>query len=251
MCVSPYCSRVQEIREIGRRRARELVDDRERRAAARVRRASTSFVDWRSQADEMVWLLARARRRAGRRRLRADRLAHAAAPRDRRWRSSRRTRRGAGVGAALVEALERWARRARRDRAGRRRSPEDDAGSLAWTAAPRLRGGRPQLAARARPDRDRRAGAATRRDGIEIVTWAERPELARRHVRGRARGDARHPGRGGGRHRHARGVARARHAGRERPTRRAVFVALAGDEVVGYAKLSLSPRAHGARLSTT
>ena len=42
----------------------------------------------------------------------------------------------------------------------------------------RLHRGRAQLAARARPDRDRRARRRAPPPGVEIVTWAERPELA-------------------------------------------------------------------------
>ena len=82
----------------------------------------------------MVWLLAERGRRDGRRRLRAHRLAHAAAPRDRRGARRRRTHRGGGIGIAVCEALEGWAGE---HGATELEGPvgEDDEGSLAWAAA--------------------------------------------------------------------------------------------------------------------
>ena len=76
-------------------------------------------------------------------------------------------------------------------------------------------------------------------EGVEIVTWAERPELARGHVRGGLRGVPGRPRRGRNADGLVRGLAVEGHAGAgDRPD--ATFVALVDGEVVGYAKLSLS-----------
>ena len=62
--------------------------------------------------------------------------------------------------------------------------------TTAASPGPQRRGYReigPQLAAGSRPDRDRGAEPSTPPAGIEIVTWAERPELAAGSGRSRAR----------------------------------------------------------------
>ena len=177
VCVfATYCSRMLGIREIAEDELEELVSvaleaqPREQATACRLRRLA--------QPGGRHGLAARgARRRDGRRRLRARRLAHAAAPRDR-----------SGV---------RPARRARRGRRHRASSTRSRAGRPS-TACTELEGpvsrGR-----RAAASPGRRATATTRcgrnsrlvldltsaeiaepapPEGIEIVTWADRPELA-------------------------------------------------------------------------
>ena len=204
MC-SPYCSWVLRIREI---------DEDELPSSSRVARGDAARARERRRLRRLApagrrhGLAARgAGRRDRRRRLRAHRLAHPAAPLDRSCTRHRRTNAARGIGIAHPRRARGLGGRARRDRA-RRPGDRGRRGQPGLGGQPRLRRDRPQLATRARPDH---GGSAepTPPEGIEIVTWAERPELARRDVRGRARGGARHPGRGGDRHRHARGVARA------------------------------------------
>ena len=146
--------------------------------------------------------------------------------------------RGAGVGAALVEALEDWAAtRGITELEGP--VSEDDEASLAWTAAR----GYTEVGRNSRLVLD-----LTRIDppeqqapeGIEIVTWAERPDLARGlwEVAREATPDI------PGEEEDDIGtldewIARDMQGASDDP--RAVFVALAGDEVVGFAKLSLLP----------
>ena len=113
---------------------------------------------------------------------------------------------------------------------------EDDERSLAWASATATRG-RPQLAARARPDCNRSA-RATPPQGVEIVTWAERPELAAGmyevareavpDIPGEEEDDI--------------GTLEewlARDMGGDSDDPNAVFVAVADGEVAGFAKLSL------------
>ena len=211
--VWPYCSCVLRIREIEEDELPELVEVVARRDAARA--CDRLRLRRLAAAGRRHGLDARgAGRRDGRRRLRAHRLAHAAAPRD------RRRARAAGRSAAAASGSP----CSTRSRAGPATThatelegpvSEDDEGSLAWAAQPRLHGGRTQLAARARPDR----GGSTRAEpaGRDRDRHLGRAAGARgRHVRGRPRGRPGHPGRGGGRHRHPRGVAEPRHAGRQR-----------------------------------
>ena len=145
--------------------------------------------------------------------------------------------RGRGVGSGLLGTLSDWARAlGYAELMGPVKEVDDD--SLAWTsrrgfvevgrnsrARPRPDGDRGAGGRRARRDRDRHLGRATRcRAG---------------HVRGREGGVPRHPGRGGRRDGAVRAVAVDGHAGRGRPTRGDVR-RVRGDEVVAYAKLSLS-----------
>ena len=147
------------------------------------------------------------------------------------------TWRGSGFGDELLRAASAWAaERGRTELHGDVR--EDDPGSLAWATARGFR----EIGRNSRLVLDLSAIDAPERrppEGIEIVTWAERPETARGiyDVALEALPDI--PGeedvdigtfdewlerdmRGAG----------------DRPD--AVFVALAGDDVVGYAKLSFS-----------
>ena len=231
-----YCSRVAEIREIGEDELAALVEIA-KAAQPREFASVEGFVDWRNQAEEMVWLLAE----------RGDGPSGAAYG-IRGWhtpphraigaalvpQSHRRT----GVGDALRGALERWA-------AGRGITElegpvsEDDEESLAWTA----RRGYTEVGRNSRLVLD-----LTRIDppepdpprGVEIVTWSERPELSRGmwevaleampDIPGEEEVD---PGA------LEEWLARDMEGASDDP--RAVFVALAEGEVVGYAKLSLSP----------
>jgi GNAT superfamily N-acetyltransferase len=145
--------------------------------------------------------------------------------------------RGRGVGSALLGELSGWARGlGSRELQGPVK--EVDQASLDWTARRRLRRGRPQLAARPRPDGDR--GPGRRRAGGDRGRHLGRATCPHRgDVRGGARGVSRRPrggGRGGGA---VRAVALDGHArcGRQAggDVRR-----LAGGEVVAYAKLALS-----------
>jgi GNAT superfamily N-acetyltransferase len=197
----------------------------------------SGFVDWREQAADMVWLLAE---RDGETRGAAYALTgwhtppHRAigavlvAPRER----------GAGAGDRLREAVERWAAE---HGATELEGPvqEDDEGSLAWA---RRRGytevGRNShlvldLTAVEPPEPDPPAG-------IEIVPWAARPELAR-GIYEVAREAV--PDIPGGEDADIGSfdewLARDMRGASDDPN--AVFVALEGATVVGYAKLALSP----------
>ena len=206
--------------------------------AAQPREHATvpGFVDWRNQAGDMVWLLAE----------RDDQTVgggyglvdwHTPPHRAIGAAFVPPGGRGAGVGIAILDALEGWA--AERD-CTELEGPvsEDDAGSLGWAARHGYHeAGRNsrlvlELTSAEIPDE----GAP---EGIEIVTWAERPELAEGlwEVAREATPDI--PG----------GdeddigtldewLARDMQGASDDP--RAVFVALEHGEVVGYAKLSFS-----------
>ena len=110
-------------------------------------------------------------------------------------RSSLPERRGAGIGDRLRAELERWAAE---HGATELEGPvaEDDEGSLAWAQAR----GYEEAGRNSRLVLDLTAIEAPTVEpppGIEIVTWADRPELAEGHLGGRARGGTRHSGRGG------------------------------------------------------
>ena len=133
-------------------------------------------------------------------------------------RSCRRTSAAAGIGIAVLDALEGWAGD---HHATELEGPvsEDDEGSLAWAA----HHGYTEVGRNSRLVLDLTAVEAPEPsppEGIEIVTWAERPELAAGMYEVAREASPGHPGRGGGRHRHARGVARPRHAGRQRRSAR-------------------------------
>lgn len=227
---------MQEIREIGVDELGKLVDIA---SAAQPREFASvdGFVDWRNQAAEMVWLLAE--RDGGTVGAaygltgwhtpphRAIAAAFVAPP-----------ERGAGVGGALADALEAWAAAHSVTELDGAVSEDDDR-SLAWTAAR----GYVEVGRNSRLVLDLTAIDAPEQrppEGIEIVTWAERPELARGlwEVAREATPDI------PGEEEDDIGtleewLARDMQGASDDP--RAVFVALAGNEVVGYAKLSLLP----------
>ena len=235
MC-APYCSRVQEIREIDVDELGTLVEIA-RAAQPREFASVDGFVDWRQQAAEMVWLLAE---RNGEPVGAAYALTGWHTPPHRAIGAAlvAPERRGEGVGGALVQALERWAA-ARGITELDGPVSEDDEESLAWAA----RRGYTEAGRNSRLVLDLTAIAVPEQTppaGIEIVTWAERPELAQgvwevareatRDIPGEEEDDI--------------GtleewLARDMQGGSDDP--RAVFVALAAGEVVGFAKLSLSP----------
>ena len=135
-------------------------------------------MDWRRQAEDMAWFVAS-----------ADGEDAPSASAYVGWHSEP----GTGTGEAAGRA------RAPRQRASARRSSatspagsptracvvletsvrEDDEESLCVGRPPRLPRGGPQLAARARSDRRSRRRRSIPPDGVEIATWAERPDLVR------------------------------------------------------------------------
>jgi GNAT superfamily N-acetyltransferase len=206
-------------------------------AQPRERATVADFVDWRNQATDSAWLLAE----------RDDEtvgagfavvgwhtpphraIGAALVPPD---------ERGAGIGIAVLDALEGWAAD---HGCTELEGPvsEDDEGSLVWAA----NHGYHEVGRNSRLVLDLTSAEIADPappDGIEIVTWADRPELAQGlwEVAREATPDI--PG----------GeeddigtldewLARDMQAASDDP--RAVFVALENGEVVGFAKLSLSP----------
>ena len=212
----PYCSRMLRIREIGEDELSELVDVA-RAAMPREHASVSGFVDWRNQAGDMVWLLAE-----------RDEQTVGAGYALTGWHTPPHRaigaalvppeHRGAGVGIAVLDALEGWAGD---HGASELEGPvsEDDEKSLAWAAGRGYteagRNSRLVLDLTSIDAPDPAPPAGNRDRGLVG------PARARtRSLRGRTRGRAGHPRRGGGRHRHARGVAGTRHAGRERRSAR-------------------------------
>ena len=234
--LSAYCSRVRRVREIGEEELGALVETA-RAAQPREFASVSGFVDWRQQAAEMVWLL-----------VEEDSEAVGAGYALTGWHTPPHRaiaaafvapeRGGAGVGGALLAALERWAR-ARGITELEGPVSEDDEGSLHWAG----RRGYTEVGRNSRLvlDLTKIDAPPTRPpSGIEVVTWAERPELAEGlwEVAREAMPDV--PGEDevdvGSLDEW---LARDMRGASDDP--RAVFVALAKGEVVGYAKLSLSP----------
>jgi mycothiol synthase len=224
-----------EIREIEEDELGTLV--RIARAAQPREEATVGdFVDWRRQAGEMVWLLCE-----------RDGSAVGAGFALTGWHTPPHRAigaalvepeaRGAGIGTAVLQALEAWAR----DRgATELEGPvqEDDAGSIAWTE----RRGYVEVGRDSHLVLDLTAIDAPEPDpppGIEIVTWAERPELAAGLYEVAVEATPDIPGAEedelGSREEWL-----ERDMGGAGDDPRAVFVALAGEEVVGFAKFSLS-----------
>ena len=107
--------------------------------------------------------------------------------------------------------------------------------------APRLPRGRPRLVARARPRARSSRRPCEPPAGIEIVTWAERPGIDRDLYEVYVEAEPDIPGE---EHNELppfeQWLSNDMHGISDRPE--AVFVALAGDEVVGYAKLAFPQR---------
>lgn len=224
------------IREIGEDELDELVRVA-REAQPREHASVDSFVDWRRQAEAMVWLLAE-----------LDGETIGAGYGLTGWHTPPHRaigaalvlpdERGAGIGLAVLDALEGWAGD---HGASELEGPvsEDDAGSLAWAA----RHGYGEVGRNSRLVLDLTAiepPDASPPPGVEILTWAARPQLAEGmyavareavpDIPGEEEDDV--------------GTLeewldRDMRGASDDP--RAVFVALADGEVAGFAKLSLAP----------
>lgn len=202
----------------------------------RGKSTASGLHDWRRQAEDMVWLLASADGAdagAG--------LAYVG------WFSLPGVAggeigvlpelRGRGVGGELYSALSAWAA-ARGSRELELHVAEDDPKSLAWTE----RRGFAEVGRNGRMVLDLEAidePTVEPPPGIEIVSWAERPELAQGIYEAAREAHPDIPGEedvdiGS----FAEWLSRDMQGSGDRPE--AVFVAVAGDEVAGYAKLSLS-----------
>jgi GNAT superfamily N-acetyltransferase len=223
------------IREIAEDELEELVSVA-LEAQPREHATVAGFVDWRNQAGDMVWLLAERDDEtvgAGYALVGWHTPPHRAigaafVPPD---------ERGAGVGIALVDALEGWAAE---QGCTELEGPvsEEDEGSLVWAA----QHGYHEIGRNSRLVLDlTKAEIADPAppDGIEIVTWADRPELAQGlwEVAGEATPDI--PGEEEGDiGTLEEWLARDMRGASDDP--RAVFAALEHGEVVGFAKLSFS-----------
>lgn len=224
-----------EIREIEENELEALVRIA-RTAQPRERATVGDFVDWRRQAGEMVWLLCE---REGSALGAGFALTGWHTPPHRAIGAAlvEPEARGAGIGTAVLQALEAWARaRGATELDGP--VQEDDTGSIAWTE----RRGYAEVGRDSHLVLDLTAIDAPEPDppaGIEIVTWADRPELAAGlyEVAREATPDI------PGAEEDELGSLEEwleRDMGGAGDDPRAVFVALAGDEVVGFAKFSLS-----------
>jgi GNAT superfamily N-acetyltransferase len=198
-------------------------------------RLVADFLDWKRQAPQTVWLLAEEDGRAvGSGRLtpgwhsppgvaRADVRVLAEA-------------RGRGIGAALLEELQRRSEASTLEVEVR----DDDPGSLAWTEGE----GFEETSRTVRLALDLTAieePAVEPPEGIEIVTWAERPELARGIYEVACEAYPDEPGSGDVEMEPFEGwLSQDMQGSGDRAD--AVFVALASGEVAGYAKLSMSAR---------
>jgi GNAT superfamily N-acetyltransferase len=194
-----------------------------------------AYEDWRRQAGDMAWLVAANEgvdvgagfglvgwhSKPGTATVEAWTLPHA---------------RGHGVGQALYAELLRWS--AERACVEVQTSvSEDDPASLAWADKRGFR----EIGRELRVTLDLGSIEAPEidpPDGIEVVTWAERPELARALYGVYVEADPDIPGSDGMEvPEFEEWLADDMQGTSDRPE--AVFVALAGDEVVGYAKLAL------------
>lgn len=162
------------IREIGEDELPDLVEV-SHAAMPREHASFSGFVDWRRQAGDTVWMLAEQDHETvgagfalvGWHTPPHRAIGAALVPPD---------HRGAGVGIAVLDALEGWAGD---QHATELEGPvsEDDEGSLAWAA----QHGYTEVGRNSRLVLDLTAVEAPEPsppEGIEIVTWAERPELS-------------------------------------------------------------------------
>jgi GNAT superfamily N-acetyltransferase len=224
---------VAEIRQINENELQTLVAINNA-AFPREEASPAEFVDWRRQAEDMAWFLTDDDTGAafvltGWHTPPGHAIGGVAVLPD---------RRGAGHGDRLLAAIEDWAR----ERGSTRLEggiAEDDDATIAWASAR----GFEEVGRNSRLVLDLTTLDPPSVDppaGIEIVTWAERPELARGlwEVAREASPDV--PGEEDTDvgpfeewlDRDMRGIG-------DDPE--AVFVALEGDEVLGYAKLSFRP----------
>ena len=224
-----------EIREIG-------IDELERWIAvagsvrADRRGGAAEYVDWKRQAEDMVWFVAsKGGEDAG------AALAYVG------WHSRPGTgygevfvvpdRRGTGVGSALYERIAEWVQE-RGCITLETTVAEEDEGSLAWVD----RRGFREVGRNSKMVLDLTAIDAPTIDppeGVEIVTWAERPELAPGLYAVACEAYADVPGdEGTPMDSFEEWLRKDMQGAGDRPD--ATFVALVDGEVAGYAKLSLS-----------
>jgi GNAT superfamily N-acetyltransferase len=224
------------IREIGEDELADFVDVA-RAAMPREDATVSDFVDWREQAGDMVWLLAE-----------RDNETVGAGYALTGWHTPPHRaigaalvppeHRGAGVGIAVLDALEGWAAE---NGATELEGPvaEDDEQSIAWAHGR----GYTEAFRNSRLVRDLTAIEApdpSPPDGVEIVVWADRPELSAGMYQVAREATPDIPGQ----EEDDLGtldewLARDMHGQSDDP--RAVFVALVDGDVAGFAKLSLSP----------
>jgi len=224
------------IREIEADELDELVAVA-RAAQPREFASVSGFVDWREQAEAMVWLLAEegiATRGA------AYALTGWHTPPQRAIGAVLVApgERGAGTGDRLLDAIEGWAAE---QGATELEGPvqEDDEGSLAWAAHRGYGevGRNSHLVLDLTPIEPPEPSPPP---GIEIVAWADRPELGRGIYEVALEAVPDIPGEEEDRlGTYEEWLARDMQGASDDP--RAVFVALQRDEVVAFGKLSLSP----------
>ncbi len=170
----PYCSCVLGIREIAEDELQELVNVSQA-AMPREDASVSGFVDWRRQATEMTWFLAeRDSETVGA----GFALTGWHTPPHRAIGASLvlPDHRGAGVGIAVLDAIEGWAAD---HGATELEGPvgEDDERSLAWASGR----GYTEVGRNSRLVLDLTAidpPEPAPPEGVEIVTWADRPDLA-------------------------------------------------------------------------
>lgn len=222
---------MRQVREIGVEELPRLVATMTE-AFPREHASVEGFVDWRRQAEDMAWFLAEGGAAfvlTGWHTPPAHAIGSVGVV---------SSRRGAGLGGELLATIERWAR----DRGSTHLEgavAEDDEAGLAWAH----RRGYREVGRNSRLVLDLtriEAPEVVPPPGVEIVAWADRPELARGlwEVACEAGPDV--PG-------EEETVVGSFEEWLERDMRglsddpEAVFVALEGNTVVGYAKLSLEP----------
>ena len=229
--------RIREIQEDELARWVAVVNSTEREPG-REDGVIADFLDWKRQAPQTVWLLADEEGAAvGAGRLtpgwhsppgvaRADVRVAAEA-------------RGRGIGSALLDELQKRAE-ALGAPALEVEVRDDDRGSLAWTE----RRGFREVGRSVRLALDLTAieePAVDPPGGVEIVSWAERPELARGLYDVACEAYPDEPSSGDVEMEPFEGwLSQDMQGSGDRAD--AVFVALAGDEVAGYAKLAMSVR---------
>ena len=224
-----------EIREIG---ADELEGWLALATAVRPDRAGSvgDYLDWKRQAEDMAWFVASVDGQDA-----GCALAYVG------WHSAPGTgtgeafvlpeHRGAGVGFELYRELAGWVEE-RGCVTLETTVAEDDAASLAWAD----RRGFREIGRTSRLMLDLTAIEAPAVDppkGVEIVTWAERPDLTPALYRVAVEAYPDEPGNEGNlMDPYETWLSKDMRGDSDRPE--ATFIALAGGEVAGYAKLSLS-----------
>jgi GNAT superfamily N-acetyltransferase len=225
---------VIEIRQIGDEELERWVEVS--KWAGAEAGTAVDYLDWRRQSDEMAWLLAELDAEPGGTAValtgwhsppRVGRLEIAVAPALRRR----------GVGGELLGAAGAWLRDRGCDEAT---APvrEDDGDSLAWAE----RRGYREIGRNSRLALDLslvEAPAVEPPEGIEIVSWAEQPDVVRGMYEVACEAYPDVPGEDEAEMASFEDWLSADLQGAgDRPE--ATFAALAGDEVVGYAKFSIS-----------